>query len=807
MYARCPRFVFTLFASLALLSSAVAQQVLPRPDPQFNGKIGRTAKESTPDFPKEVRAPKGAPNILLIMTDDVGFAASSPFGGPIPTPTLDGLARSGLRYNQFHTTALCSPTRAALITGRNHHTAATGTIMEMGTGYPGYNTLMPKSVGTIAEVLKQNGYSTAWFGKNHNVPDWYSSAAGPFDLWPTGLGFDYFFGFLGGDTDQWHSAVFENTRPIELPEQHGDKPMHFDQVMADKAIAWIRMQQAVAPDRPFFAYYAPGTAHAPHHAPKDWIARFKGRFDQGWDRVREETFARQKAMGVIPASAKLTPRPREVPAWVSLSADQKRLYARMMEVYAAALAHADYQIGRVIDSIAQSGELDNTLVIFIQGDNGASAEGTLQGTTNEVGTAGNGVAEDFPFLLSMIDELGGPQTYNHYPVGWALAMDTPFQWSKQVASHFGGTRNGLVISWPSRVKGGGQVRSQFHHVVDIVPTILEATGVEFPAVLNGTKQQPLEGVSMAYTFTDPAAKSRHTTQYFELSANRALYQDGWIASTTPLRLPWVTFGGTFAPDDFKWELYHVAEDFSQADDLAARNPAKLVELQAAFDTEARKRNVYPMDSSFVERVNPAIRPSLTRGRTSFSYYPGMVRIPEGTTPDVKNKSYTLTADVEIPAGGASGVLATQGGRFGGWALVVLDGKPVFVHALSNQPQHKFRVASSLPLTPGKHTIRFEFVYDGSGIGKGGTGSLFVDNAKVAEGRIPQTVRARFSLDETFDVGEDTGTPVIEDYAARMPFRFSGKLAKFTIDLGASKLTSTEHQQVEQLRLAAEQVRD
>ena len=407
----------------------------------------------------------------------------------------------------------------------------------------------------------------------------------------------------------------------------------------------------------------------------------------------------------------------------------------------------------------------------------------------------------------MIDELGGPKTYNHYPVGWAHAMDTPFQWTKQVASHFGGTRNGLVISWPAHIKAGGEIRSQFHHVIDIVPTILEATGLEFPAELNGAKQKPLDGVSMAYTFSDPAAKSRHMTQYFELTANRAMYQDGWIASTTPLRLPWITFGGTVDPDDFKWELYHVADDFSQADDLATRNPVKLAELQALFDAEARKRNVYPLDSSFAERGDPAIRPSLTRGRTSFSYYPGMVRIPEGTTPDVKNKSYSLTAEVEIPEGGASGVLATQGGRFGGWALVVLDGKPVFVHALSNQPQHKFRVASNQPLTPGRHTIRFDFAYDGGGIGKGGTGMLFVDGAMVAEGRIPRTVRARFSLDETFDVGEDTGTPVIEDYADRMPFRFSGRLVKFTIDLGASKLTAAEQRQLEQLWLAAEQARE
>ncbi len=571
-----------LFAALALLTAVGrptnAQEVLPRPEPPFKGKIGRTTRDSKPDFPKEVQAPKGAPNILLVLTDDVGFAASSPFGGPIATPTFDRLAQSGLRYTQFHTTALCSPTRAALITGRNHHSIATGVIMEMATGYPGYNSLMPKSVGTIGQVLRENGYSTSWYGKNHNVPDWHSSQVGPFDLWPTGLGFDYFYGFLGGDTDQWHSALFENTRPIEAEEQRGDKPTHFDQLMADKAIAWIRMQHAVAPAKPFFVYYAPGSAHAPHHAPKEWIAKFKGQFDQGWDKVREETFARQKRMGVIPASAKLTPRPKEIPAWDSLSADQKRLYARMMEVYTAALAYCDYQIGRVIDAIAALGELDNTLIIFIQGDNGASAEGTLQGTTNEVGTAGNGVEETLPYLLSMIDELGGPKTYNHYPVGWAHATDTPFQWTKQVASHFGGTRNGMVISWPARIKDKGAIRTQFHHVIDVVPTILEVTGLRFPAVLDGVKQKPIEGVSMAYSFDNPNAPSRRTTQYFELVGNRAIYDHGWMASTTPLRLPWVTFGASPNPDDFKWELYNIAEDFSQAENLAAKNPAKLREL-------------------------------------------------------------------------------------------------------------------------------------------------------------------------------------------------------------------------------------
>jgi arylsulfatase A-like enzyme len=584
-----------------------SRSILPRPEPPFRGKIGRTAKDSVPDFPKEVRAPKGAPNVLLILTDDVGFGASSTFGGPIPTPTMDKLAANGLRYNRFHTTALCSPTRAALITGRNHHTCASGVIMELGTGYPGYNTLMPKSCGTVAQVLRGNGYNTSWFGKNHNVPDWHSSQAGPFDLWPTGLGFEYFYGFIGGDTDQWHPALFENTRPV-LPPFH-DPNYLLDRDLADRAINWIREQKSLAPQKPFFVYYSTGSAHAPHHAPKDWIAKFKGQFDQGWDKVREETLARQKKLGVVPPDTVLTPRPKEIPAWDSLDADRKRLYAHMMEVYAGALAHCDYHIGRVVEAIDQLGELDNTLVIYIQGDNGASAEGSLQGTTNEVGSMVNGIPEDLPFLLSMMDKLGSDRTYNHYPVGWAHAMDSPLQWTKQVASHFGGTRNGAVISWPKRIKAKGEVRSQFHHVIDIVPTILEAAGLPMPVEIDGVQQKPLEGVSMVYTFDDAKAKDRHTTQYFELMGNRGIYHDGWMACTTPLRLPWITVGASPSPDDFKWELYYVAEDFSQANNLADKNPEKLKELQALFDVEAKKYSVYPLDSSAAERADPAIRPS------------------------------------------------------------------------------------------------------------------------------------------------------------------------------------------------------
>jgi arylsulfatase len=615
----------------------------------------------------------------------------------------------------------------------------------------------------------------------HNVPDWMSSQAGPFDLWPSGLRFEYFYGFIGGDSDQWHPALYENTRPIE--PYLGNPNYILDHDLADKAIAWMRMQHALAPTKPWLLYYATGTAHAPHHAPKEWIKKYKGQFDQGWDKVREETLARQIKLGIVPANTQLTKRPEQIPAWDSLSADQKRLYAHMMEVYAGALSYADSQIGRLLDAVEESGQLDNTLVIFIMGDNGASAEGSLQGTTNEVATAGNGVKEDLPFLLSMIDQLGGPMTYNHYPVGWAHAMDTPMQWTKQVASHFGGTRNGMVISWPARIKDKGGIRSQFAHTIDIVPTIYEAIGITPPTVMDGVLQKPLDGVSLVYSFDDAKAPTRHSTQYFELVGNRAIYKDGWMASTTPLRLPWVTVGSEPNPDDFKWELYNINEDFSQANNLADKYPDKLKELQDAFDIEAKKYNVYPLDSSFASRVDPAIRPSLTRGRNEFTYYPGMIRIPEGSAPNFKNNSWTVAAEVTIPdSGDASGVLATIGGRFGGWALLMKDGKP-----------HKFRIASDQVIPPGNHVVRFQFKYDGGGIGKGATGTLFVDGQQVAQGPIPQTVPSRFSLDETFDVGEDTGTPVVEDYADKMPYQFTGTLKKFVVVLEPEKLTEEERQ--------------
>ena len=772
-----------------MIGISAAQEVLPRPEPPFKGHIGPTVQDLTLNFPQQVKAPQGAPNILLIMTDDVGFGASSTFGGPIPTPSMDRLAKEGLRYTRFHTTALCSPTRAALLTGRNHHSNATGVIMELATGFPGYNSLMPKSNGTFAEVLRQNGYNTAWYGKNHNVPDWQSSQAGPFDLWPTGLGFEYFYGFLGGDTNQWAPALYENNKPIEPP--HDDANYFFEKDMADHAIARIRMLHAVAPDKPWVTYYAPGTAHAPHHAPKEWIAKFKGQFDMGWDKMREATLARQKALGIVPPNTQLTPRPKEIPAWDSLSADQKKVYAHMMEVYAAALSYCDTQMGRILDAITDMGELDNTLVIYIQGDNGASAEGTPQGLLNEMSIFNN-IPEDFNQVLAHMDDLGGPTTFNHYPVGWAHAMDTPFQWTKQIASHFGGTRNGLVISWPARIKDKGGIRTQFSSVIDIYPTILEAVGVQSPSMLNGVPQKPVEGVSMAYTFDDAKAASKHRTQYFEMFGNRAIYNDGWVAATTPPVLPWV-MGQTPNVNDYKWELYNVENDFSEANDLAAQEPKKLRELQDLFWAEASKYNVLPLDNSRIERFDVSLRPSLTQGRTEFTYYPGMVRIPEGSAPDFKNKSYRITAEVEIPESGAEGVLMTQGGRFNGLGLYLLQGKPVFHYNLVGVD--RTTIAAKDPLTPGKHTVIVDFKYDGDGIGKGGVAMLTVDGKEVANGKLTRTIPFRVSADETLDIGEDTGTPVSEDY--HVPFKFTGTLNKVVIDLGEPELNSQEQKELDQ----------
>lgn len=751
--------------------------VLPILPHEFAGKVDTNAVQSIPDFPIEISAPKGAPNVIIILTDDVGYGASSTFGGPIATPTFDKLADNGLRYNEFHTTALCSPTRAALISGRNHHNVASGVITEFATGFDGYNSLVPKSAASIGEILKANGWNTSWWGKMHNVPDWKSSAAGPFDLWPTGLGFEYFYGFIGGDANQWRPALYENTTPLE--PYLGKEDYILDGDMADKAIEYIRKQNSLAPDKPFFMYYCTGTAHAPHHAPKEWIDKYKGKFDQGWDAQRIATLARQKELGVVPQNTKLTERSEGIPAWDTLSPDQKKIYARFMEVYAGALSYADYNIGRIIDAVEETGELDNTIIIYIQGDNGASAEGTVNGTTNEVATAANGVTEDLDFLMSVYDKIGSVETYNHYSYAWAHAMNAPFQWTKQVASHFGGTRNGMVISFPKMIKENGGIRSLFHHIIDVVPTILDVCGIPAPTSVNGVKQKPMDGVSMMYSFNDEAVKSVRNTQYFELVGNRAIYHDGWIAATTPFRKPWQTVGGVskYPSRDYDWELYNIAEDYSQAENLAEKNPEKLKELQALFYEEAKRNNVFPLDASFAERADPAIRPSLTKGRTSFEYHEGIVRVPEGSAPDFKNHSWTITAEVED---GTNGVLGTIGGYFGGLALIVKEGKPMFIYRLSNQPQHLTMVESSEKLIPGPHSIEVDFNYDGEGIGNSANIILSVDGKKVGEGKIDSTVAIRFSLDETWDVGEDTGTP-LDFNTYDVPFKYDGDLKKLTVN--------------------------
>ncbi len=749
--------------------------VLPVPPAPFKGTIGLRTKDSKSDFPQPVQAPKGAPNIVLVLLDDVGFGATSTYGGACNTPTFTKLAETGLKYNQFHTTALCSPTRAALITGRNHHSTHTACIMELGTGFPGYDTVMGKDTATVAEILKQSGYGTAWFGKNHNVPDWETSQAGPFDRWPTSLGFDHFYGFLGGDTSQWRPNVTEGTKPIEPYTGNPDYNLDYD--LADQASKWIKMQKAVAPDKPFFCYYAPGATHAPHHPKKEWVEKYKGKFDQGWDKVREETFERQKKMGVIPADAKLNPRAPGVQAWDDCTPEEKKVYARFMEVYAGYLEQTDDNVGRVLKSIDDIGQLDNTIVIYIAGDNGASAEGSLQGLLNEM-TFFNGVKEETKEVLKRIDDIGTWKTYNHYPVGWAHSMCTPFQWTKQVASHFGGTRNGMVISWPKGIAAKGELRTQWHHCIDICPTLLDLVGLPQPASVNGVPQKPIEGVSMKYSFTDAKVPSTRKTQYFEMFANRAIYNDGWVACTTPVGAPWDP--NTPKSDvitDYRWELYHVAKDFSQTDDLAAKMPEKLKDMQLLFYTEAARYNVLPLDNSRVERIDPAIRPSLTRGRTSFAYTEGMTRIPEGASPDIKNKSWSITADVEVKAD-TTGMIVTNGGLFGGWALYLEKGKSVFHYNFVDVAHYE--VAGKDSLAAGKHTIRMDFAYDGGGLAKGGTATVSVDGKEVANGRVEKTIPYRITLDESLDVGEDTGTPVNLKYD--VPFKFTGKIEKVTIEL-------------------------
>jgi arylsulfatase A-like enzyme len=754
--------------------SPTERSVLPVPPGPFEGTMGLRAKDSAPSFPRNVTAPTGAPNVVLVLLDDVGFGATSAFGGPVSTPTLDRLAASGLRYNRFHTTALCSPTRAALITGRNQHSAHAGVVTEMATGYPGYDSALGQDMATIAQILKLNGYSTAWFGKDHNVSDWESTQAGPFDRWPTGLGFEKFYGFIGGLANNWRPALFDGTTPIE--PYLGNPSYNLDFDLADQAISWIQMQKTVAPEKPFFAYYATAAGHAPQQATPEWIAKFKGQFDQGWDKVREETFQRQRKLGIIPADAQLTPRPNAMPSWDSASLREKKVYAAMMELAAAHLAQADYNIGRVLNAIDEMHQTDNTLVMYIVGDNGGSGEGSLRGAFNDMNIVAQS-QETLDYLESRMPDFGTWKSSNLYPVPWAWAMNTPFQWTKQVASHFGGTRNGMVVSWPKGIKARGGIRSQFHHVIDVVPTILEAAQLPEPAIVNGVTQHPIEGVSMAYTFASPKAEGRRKTQYFEIFGNSGIYHDGWFASTTPTRLPWSGVGVDLDVLTTKWELYNIDRDFSQATDLAKEMPEKLREMQVRFYAEAAKFNVLPIQTSAAERFGEGIRPSLTEGRKSFSYRAGLKRIPEGASPNIKNRSWSLTAEVTI-AGENSGVVATQGGLFGGWALYLDKNKPVFSYTFADGSN--YRAVSSKTLTSGKHSVAMNFTYDGGGMGRSGTAAILVDGALVAKVRVLRTIPFRFSTEETLDFGEDTGTPV--DMSYDVPFAFNGGLGKIGIDL-------------------------
>lgn len=763
-----------VFSGVAYAEEA-AGQVLPLSVPAFAGKIGETYKTSRSDFPAPLKAPVGAPNVLLILLDDVGFGAMSTFGGLVQAPELDRLAADGLRYNRFNTTALCSPTRAALLTGRNHHDVGSGMITEMAVGYPGYNSMWGPESATVAEVLKNHGYSTAMFGKWHNTPDWETSSAGPFNRWPTGKGFDYFYGFMGGETSQFEPQLYENTVAVE-PKSTPEQGYHLSADLADRAINWIHAQSSVAPNKPWFMYWAPGAAHAPHHAPKEWIAKYKGHFDKGWDAYREEVFARQKKMGVIPADAKLTPRPPQLPAWESMSADAKKVFARQMEVYAGFLAYTDYEAGRMLKSVRELPGGDNTLVIYITGDNGGSAEGSMTGTLNNMATQ-NGIPDTIEAQLAVLDELGTDKHENHFAVPWAWAIDTPFQWMKQVGSHLGGTRNGMVMSWPGHIKQVGQVRGQYSHVVDIAPTIYEAVGIPAPEQVSGAVQTPLSGVSLLYSLNDINAPDRHRVQYYEMFGSRAIYADGWMASARH-GLPWELLNrkGDFENDS--WELYHLSEDYSQANDVAAQYPDKLKEMQALFDKEAKANHVYPLDDRWVERAMDPSRPSLVRGRQSFSYYAGTVRIPEGSAPNTKMRSHRISTSFEVPATGVEGVIAAEGGSSGGWTLYVKDNHLIYENNFFGKHSDVLRSAEELPI--GNVEVVFEYTQQSKKWAGGGVAKLMVNGQQVAQGPIANMVPARFSATETLDIGEERGSTVSHEYST--PFRFTGKLGRVNIDL-------------------------
>ncbi|AHY43672.1 arylsulfatase [Stutzerimonas decontaminans] len=752
------------------------RSILPIAEPDRPLYTELDARNAKAPAPFRIEAPADAPNVVIVLIDDLGFGAASTFGGPISTPTLDQLAENGLRYNNFHTTALCSPTRAALKSGRNHHTVNMGFITEMATGFPGNTAQIPNATAPVAEMLRLNGYSTAAFGKWHETAAWETSVSGPYDRWPTRQGFDKFYGFLGGETNQWAPYIYDGVTPVRLPE---DPNYHFMTDMTNQAVAWIKFQKALTPDKPFFVYFAPGATHAPHHVPREWISKWQGKFDQGWDRLREETLARQITLGVVPPDTQLAAKPEALKDWATLSADEKRLFARQAEVFAAFLDYTDHEIGRMLKAVDDVGQADNTLVIYIAGDNGASGEGGENGMFNEY-TYFNGVQETVPDMLKVMDKWGDPETYPHMAAGWALAFDAPFGWMKQVASDFGGTRNGMVVHWPKGIQAKNEVRSQFSHVIDIAPTILEAAGLPEPKVVNGTPQIPMAGSSLAYSFNDAKAAERHTTQYFEINGNRAIYHDGWFARTIH-RAPWEGKPRAALADDV-WELYDVRNDFSLANNLAAQQPDKLKELQALFLKEAREHHALPLDDRTFERMLPAMagRPDLMAGRTSLTLAEGMTGMSENVFINVKNSSKTITAELEIPATGANGTVLAQGGRFGGWSLYVKDGVPAYTYNYLGMQQ--YTVAGSTPLPAGKATLRFEFAYDGEGLGKGGQGTLYVNEQKVGESRIERTQPTAFSADETADVGIDLGTPVVEVIGADRRSAFTGKIDKVTVQL-------------------------
>jgi arylsulfatase len=787
---------------------------LPPPPPKFGGVINQKATESKPWWPPRVVPPKGAPNVLLIMTDDCGFGSPSTFGGVIPTPALDRIATNGLRYTQFHSCALCSPTRAALITGRNHHVAGYGVVGEAATGYPGYDSIIRKECGTVGEILKGNGYATAWFGKDHNTPFYQASQAGPFDQWPLGMGFDYFYGFVGGDTSQWQPNLFRNTTAIY--PYLGNREWNLTTAMADDAIQYMKQLNEVAPEKPFFVYYVPGGVHAPHHPTKEWIKKISDMhlFDEGWNKLRDKIFDNQKRLGIVPPDAKLTPWPKELQEWDSLGWEEKKLFVKQADVFGAYLAYTDYEIGRVVQAVEDMGKLDDTLVIYISGDNGASAEGTTNGTPNEFAPF-NGVTIPVKDQLLFYEFWGSDLTFPHYAAGWSWAFDTPFKWTKQVASHFGGTRQGMCMSWPGHITDVGGTRTQFHHVIDIVPTILEAAGIRAPDTINGIKQRAMDGVSMVYTWdkANANAPSKRTTQYFEMLGNRAVYQDGWVAATTPITIPWEL--STKPPPDvitgYSWELYNISSDFTEYDDLAAKMPDKLKQMQQVFYEQAEKFDVLPLDNSSLARfLTP--RPSPTAGRTTFTYSGDLSGVPPACAPSILEKSYAIKAEVDIPEHGAEGMIVTEGGRFGGYGLFLTKGeagigrgKVVFLYNLLGLK----RTAWEGPeLKAGRHTILFDFQFDGPGLGKGGKGTLIVDGNIAATKSLEHTTPIMFPEDETFDVGMDTGTPVsLVEYRYECPFKFTGKVNRLTFTLGPPQYTELERKNLETIANQIARARD